>query len=743
MNNTQLILVVDADPLLLRATVRLLNQAGYRTCQAGDGLTGLQLARAHKPDLTLLDVNLPDLSGVEVCRRIKADPALTAHFVVLFSGSPIDAQSQVDTLGGGADGYIVRPVTNEELLARVRGMLRIQHAEDRLRESEEQYGRLFEGASLGIFQSTPEGKALSVNPAFAQMFGYASPRDALQSIENVAVDLFVDPNRRAEIMRLLAEQPELRTFENRYRRKDGSSFIGSLSTTPVRNSEGRLVRIEGIIEDITERKRAEEALRQREKKFRILFEQSNDAIFIHDDKGHMLDINPRAVDMLGYSREEMLALPTTDYHPPEVVANAMAAFNELVKTDHVRFDSKFRKKGGSVIDVEISVRQIETGSAIFQALVRDITARKQAEEALRESESKYRLLFENMEEGFALHEIITDENGHPIDFRFLDANAAYERHTGLKPKDCIGKTVREIMPQVDPRQIENYGKVALTGDPLTFEYYSKPFGRHFRVRAFSPQLGRFATIFEDITERKRAEEALRIQHDLNLALGSSANIHQALEQILDAALRMECIDCGGIYLTDPSGALDLVVHRGLAPQFIEQAMHYPADAPQARLAREGETRYDSYQSIRPESNAVRAQENLRALAVIPVVYQGELLAVLNLASHTHDDIPVHIRHALEALVQQIGSTLMRLRFEEALAQQNDALSKLNRFSIGLAMLASEDNLQAFISKQLKEMTGAKVAVFSEYNPEARTTTVQHIEMEPGLLDKAVGLLGKQ
>ncbi len=143
------------------------------------------------------------------------------------------------------------------------------------------------------------------------------------------------------------------------------------------------------------------------------------------------------------------------------------------------------------------------------ATIKDISAGRQVEEMLKESEAKYRLLFENMEEGFSLQEIITDEDGNPVDFRFLDANAAYEHHTGMSAKDCIGKTIREIMPQADFNQIESYGKVALTGEPLTFEYYSKTFKRHIRVRAFSPQPRRFAAIFEDITERKVAEAELK------------------------------------------------------------------------------------------------------------------------------------------------------------------------------------------------------------------------------------------
>ena len=128
---------------------------------------------------------------------------------------------------------------------------------------------------------------------------------------------------------------------------------------------------------------------------------------------------------------------------------------------------------------------------------------------LRKSEAEYRLLFENMEEGFALGEIIQDEAGKAVDFRFLGVNKAYERHTGMQRETIIGKTMLEVQPQADPRQIEAYGRVALTGEPLQFEYFSKTNGRYLRVNAFCPQRGRFVTIFEDITLRKQAGDELR------------------------------------------------------------------------------------------------------------------------------------------------------------------------------------------------------------------------------------------
>ena len=143
----------------------------------------------------------------------------------------------------------------------VRDITERKQAEQALRENEEKYRWLFDNASLGIFQSSPTGQVISINPAFAHMLGYDSPGDAMKNIQNVATDLFADPNRRAEIIRLMAGNPDLRTFENVYRRKDGSTFIGQLNVTPVRDADGRLLRTEGMIEDITERKQAEAKIR--------------------------------------------------------------------------------------------------------------------------------------------------------------------------------------------------------------------------------------------------------------------------------------------------------------------------------------------------------------------------------------------------------------------------------------------------------------------------------------------------
>jgi PAS domain S-box-containing protein len=151
---------------------------------------------------------------------------------------------------------------------------------------------------------------------------------------------------------------------------------------------------------------------------------------------------------------------------------------------------------------------VEPGRLLF----RNLTL---SEEATKASEAKYRSLFENMIDGFAFHKIIVEDGGKPVDSVFLEMNNAFEKLTGLKRDDIIGKRVTQVLPGIekDPADwIGRYGKVALSGQDIRFEQHAAALGKWFSVASYSPMKGHFATVFEDITERKQMEEALHRAH---------------------------------------------------------------------------------------------------------------------------------------------------------------------------------------------------------------------------------------
>ena len=146
----------------------------------------------------------------------------------------------------------------------------------------------------------------------------------------------------------------------------------------------------------------------------------------------------------------------------------------------------------------------------IRVFANDITRSKHAEEALRKSDEHYRSLFQSMNEGFAIHEIICDETGKPLDYRFLDANPAFEKLTGLRREEILGKTYREVLPEEGDNWVDTYGNVVLTGEPVKFEQYSPTLQRCYQVFAYRYAPGQFATIFLDITAHRQVEDELKI-----------------------------------------------------------------------------------------------------------------------------------------------------------------------------------------------------------------------------------------
>jgi PAS domain S-box-containing protein len=243
-----------------------------------------------------------------------------------------------------------------------------------------------------------------------------------------------------------------------------------------------------------------------------LLEQAHDSL-ITWPLGGAIDYWSRGAETLyGYTREEALGrssheLLHTD-HPL-----GMARLDALLERDRQwKGELTQTTKDGRklIVEAQWTLAVDADGKKSVLEANRDITERKKTEEALEESELRYRQLFERAESALGVYEMVFDAQGSPCDFRFLNVNPAFERITGLIPSQILGHTALEITPGLEEYWIKLFGRVAATGEPATFEQYTQPLGRYYAGTAYSPRPHQVAVTFMDVTERKRAEEEVRL-----------------------------------------------------------------------------------------------------------------------------------------------------------------------------------------------------------------------------------------
>ena len=279
-----------------------------------------------------------------------------------------------------------------------------------------------------------------------------------------------------------------------------------------------------------------------------------------DREHRFLFWNRGAERITGFSREEVLGKGGVleFIYPDESYRRHAADVREAVMRgeDADGLPLRIRSKDGAEKTIAFYSRGVRDEKGEPLGLVNvgiDVTESQQAERALRESESRFRSLFETMTEGVALHRIVLDERGEPADYVVTDANAAYEAHTGIRREDALGRRASELYGAGGAPYLDVFGRVALTGEPARLEVHFEPMRRHFRILVFSPARGEFATVFEDTTAAREMEAALTasnaalvarneeldayahtVAHDLKNPVSAILGFAEHLEQDRDA-----------------------------------------------------------------------------------------------------------------------------------------------------------------------------------------------------------------
>jgi two-component system NtrC family sensor kinase len=514
------VLLIEDNPGDARLMQELLAEASGAlfSLEHVDTLTkGLARLAQDGVDVILLDLSLPDSQGLEGLDKILAQ-TLSVPIVVL-SGLNDEAVA-IKAVQAGAQDYLVKGTIDANLIGRsLRYAIERQRLTIALRESEARYRLLADNIADVIWTADARARITYVSPSIKRLLGYTVEEAVKLQISDI-----LTPDSLDQARKLIRGQMNMRAWGMKYPpasmtlehiRKDGSTVWAEVMLSFMQSRDGRIIGIMGATRDITERKKAEEALRQSEERFRTIFEGTSIGIALVGFDMKVIRINPAFERMFGYSLEEFSKLKNLEYlHPDDAMVDAKFYLEMLEgKRDHYTIDKRYTRKDGKVIwgRQNLSVVRSADGKPMyFIAMIEDITERKHMEDALRQNEEKLRLYFQNVSD--VIYSFDTE-------FRVLNVSPAVERLLGYRPEELVGRPFYELN-LVTPASLElafyDMLRVFAGEHVISYrEFIAKDGTIRFGEISLSPLYSAEGKLIgalgvgRDVTERKHMEEALK------------------------------------------------------------------------------------------------------------------------------------------------------------------------------------------------------------------------------------------
>jgi PAS domain S-box-containing protein len=574
-----------------------------------------------------------------------------------------------------------------------------KEAEEKHREAERRYRTLVEQIPAITYVQEPgePSRTTYISPQYETVLGY-SPHESLSDPEHWIKILYpADKERVLAEDRRTNETGEPFSMEYRQLAKDGRVVWIRDEATLVRDEEGSPSYWLGVQMDITERKRSESALRESEHRFRQLFEQSVDALFVHDEEGRLADCNVQACQSLGYTREELLKLSVKDIainllSEEERAANGGDALWERVLRGEpgriVGFEeNELRRKDGTTFPVEVGVGAIDyEGRHLIIASARDVSERKRAEEELLLSEERFRATFEQATVGVA----------HlGFDGRWLWVNDKLCEIVGYRRDELLKKTFQDITHPDDVEADLGYTRQLIAGDLGTYSMEKRCLKRDGSVvwvkstvsllRGASGEPSYTVAVIEDITERKHAEQGFRQSLDVLLALreagqvlGSTLSSEEIGSRLLEIMRSVSRLTATVISVPDETGELRIWRSAGL--EGLRRRARFKHEAEAARRAALEE---EDQQLFRLHGSGV-GEDYLVGLC-LPLRAKDHVVGVLEAYGRESlaDNDTMEI---LSSLASQAASALENARLYEQLEEREHALQDL----VGKLLRAQEE-----------------------------------------------------
>ncbi len=532
------IFIVDDDRIVVRQLTAFIRNIGHDCLSALYPESVMESLDSQRIDLILLDINMPGIDGLTLLKRIKSSAEHRSIPVIMLTGNE-DVNLQQECFEAGAMDFLYKPVNEIDLRARVCSALSIaEHinklekeidgrklAEEELRQSEEKYRLLAQNMTDVIFIQDINLNITYSSPSVTNLFGYSVEETYSKKMENI---LTTDSLKMVmkSYQKYLAQAEKGRDIvippmEYEYIRKDGSTFWGELKVVFLRDSEGRIISSQGSIRDITERKKAEDSLRESEKRLNLAMSVANDGMWEWDMATNKTILDQRHYTLAGYRPNEF---PSTliewakRVHPDDL-GNTRKKLKAYLNNGIPKFDVEFRvrRKDGNWVWIrargKVVVRDKAGVPLRMVGTHSDITERKLAEQALKESEERFRAMMDQSPFSIEIYSINGD---------WLQGNKAWEELWDLKPEDVLG-----VFNIINDKQLIEKGVVDLFRKAIAGEVVHVPDMEFDAAQAvgtgstrwisttFYPLLinlnnpQNIVCVHLDITDRKQAEQALK------------------------------------------------------------------------------------------------------------------------------------------------------------------------------------------------------------------------------------------
>jgi PAS domain S-box-containing protein/putative nucleotidyltransferase with HDIG domain len=561
------LLIVDDHPTNMKLLRAQLEAEGHAVFEAHDGVDALALLERQRVDAVISDILMPRMDGYRLCHEIRKHARLRDLPIIIYSSTYTSPEDEKLALEMGADKYLKKPASVATLVAALHEVVAQPHAAPRpdalrevevlknynerlvsklkekntelqaqteaLRASEERYRLLFERAPDVIFALAPMGAIASLNHAFETITGWPPAQWLGRPFQELIHP--DDQTRAGELFQLVLGRERVPTFELRMRTVAGGFRDVEFTGFSNELSGGR-IEVQGIGRDITERKQAEESLRESEEKYRTLVETSAEAILIAQDS--MLKfVNRMASEITGYSEQELRSSPFLDFIHPDDREMVGERYLSRLKGDvsQPRYAFRLINKDGSIKWVEINgVLVAWEGKPATLNFLSDITNRKQGEEELRRAEDNFRRSLDDSPLGISIvsakgetlyaNRAILDLYGY-ADVEELRSTPVKKRYTPESYIEFQSRMKRRLNGEDSPSEYE-INIIRKTGEIRCLQVSRKE-------TVWDGQK-QFQAIYQDITEHKKAEDKLReTLSGLRNALGGIIQVLSAVSEQRD------------------------------------------------------------------------------------------------------------------------------------------------------------------------------------------------------------------